>query len=1026
MRILFLLLFTALPTFAQLPDPHQSVLSLNGTSYLSVPYSTGLNYDVMMSQAISIDAWVKPSVLGTYMTIVGNDFVNGYWLGITPTGKIRFYPKGSTLYESTGSIAVNTWSHVGVSVNAANGTIQFFINGVLNNTISVTRFTLGMSSSDLRIGADRTGTAADYFWKGELDEVRIWKYDMDFGSALGLLYRVPQGVINGLHGRFLAGSWQLNGDGGDVSGTHVGSPVGSPTYLSAPLPPHYPRICGVFSNGPNSSDLFSFSSPSLNLIQNYTIELWVNPSATGGDPNLQTLVSKGQLANAQWTYWLGINKSNGRVRFVGNGDAASFLESSSALPTGQWSHVAARCQSTGSNLTLDIFINGVSAGQRTVALGGSSNQLPMQVGLSQAGATAGNVYGFAGKIDELRLWNTARSLAQIQDNMRLEWSGWSPGLVALYHFNGDLYDGSSNNNHGTSTLTSNSSIYFTDATDLPPAPTIVVTAPNGGENWRIGTMNTIRWNASGLFTVIVELSRDGGASFTPLTPTPLAASVGQFVWTTTDPTTTNALVRVTTPTLTTVSDVSNAVFSISEPPPHLVAVPEALQFSAMANGDPPLPRPVRLTNTGGGTLQWSATVQNGPWMITTPSSGAGNMDSLYVQITRTDLTPGTYQGRVVLGGNADNPGVQIPVTYTVLRPPCIAFSRDTVIFLATQGMTPAPQFVTIRNGCDSLLFWTASARDAWVSVSPPSGVQGDRLRLAVTTTGFAVGDYESLVEVSGNASNSPRLLVVILKVLSTPMYTLSGTVRDGGIGVPGVTMTVTGTLDLSVETGPDGSYSVGVMAGDYTLTPSSPFYTFTPTSRAATGVNGNRTGLDFDGRIQRGTAFFRVKEGWNLLSLPVRPTDPRLAAVFPTALSPAYAYHPDSGYVVRTMLEPGRGYWIKFPAPDSMAVTGEYLASVTLLAAGRNGGWNLIGGPSGPALLSHATEVPESSIVAVYGYDPETGYAIPGDGSVRPGHGYFLRVRRDAQVGLFAATLARVSTLISERPSILLRAESAR
>ncbi|HVU51260.1 MAG TPA: LamG domain-containing protein, partial [Polyangia bacterium] len=42
--------------------------------------------------------------------------------------------------------------------------------------------------------------------------------------------------------------------------------------------------------------------------------------------------------------------------------------------------------------------------------------------------------GFTGKMDELRIWNVARSAQQIADNYRLILTGAEPGLVAYYHF----------------------------------------------------------------------------------------------------------------------------------------------------------------------------------------------------------------------------------------------------------------------------------------------------------------------------------------------------------------------------------------------------------------------------------------------------------------------------------------------------------------------------------------------------------------------------------------------------------------
>jgi hypothetical protein len=74
--------------------------------------------------------------------------------------------------------------------------------------------------------------------------------------------------------------------------------------------------------------------------------------------------------------------------------------------------------------------------------------------------------------------------------------------------------------------------------------TLAVTSPAAGENWAIGTSHTMSWsgNLPAGTTSVVELSRDGGASWTTLAS---AASGGSLAWTATAPATSTALVRVT-------------------------------------------------------------------------------------------------------------------------------------------------------------------------------------------------------------------------------------------------------------------------------------------------------------------------------------------------------------------------------------------------------------------------------------------------------------------------------------------------
>ncbi|MFA6235109.1 MAG: LamG domain-containing protein, partial [Bacteroidota bacterium] len=167
-----------------------SVLSLNGASYVSVPYSSALNTDLISVGAVSISAWVRPTAGGSVMTIVGNDFTIGYWFGVNAQGVLRYYPNPQGFFEGTASIPANTWTHVAVSFNAFKNDLRFYINGALDRQVNTGQTYLGYNYFDLRIGADRQSGSPNYYWMGSLDEVRIWASDIDFSTAEGLLYRI--------------------------------------------------------------------------------------------------------------------------------------------------------------------------------------------------------------------------------------------------------------------------------------------------------------------------------------------------------------------------------------------------------------------------------------------------------------------------------------------------------------------------------------------------------------------------------------------------------------------------------------------------------------------------------------------------------------------------------------------------------------------------------------------------------------------------------------------------------------------
>jgi hypothetical protein len=98
------------------------------------------------------------------------------------------------------------------------------------------------------------------------------------------------------------------------------------------------------------------------------------------------------------------------------------------------------------------------------------------------------------------------------------------------------------------------------------APLVVVTAPDGGEDWTVGSMHAISWTASdaiGVTAVDLAYSTDGGSTYSNPIATGLANS-GSYSWLVPGTPTTSARVRVTAHDAAGNSglDGSNADFSI--------------------------------------------------------------------------------------------------------------------------------------------------------------------------------------------------------------------------------------------------------------------------------------------------------------------------------------------------------------------------------------------------------------------------------------------------------------------------------
>src|SRR5262249_40399191 len=102
------------------------------------------------------------------------------------------------------------------------------------------------------------------------------------------------------------------------------------------------------------------------------------------------------------------------------------------------------------------------------------------------------------------------------------------------------------------------------------APTVTVTAPNGGENWAVGSTHSITWSASddvGVTSVDILYSTTGASgTFTAIASG--VANTGSYSWKVPNTPSSNAFVEVVAHDAAANSgtDLSDAAFTISAPP----------------------------------------------------------------------------------------------------------------------------------------------------------------------------------------------------------------------------------------------------------------------------------------------------------------------------------------------------------------------------------------------------------------------------------------------------------------------------
>jgi photosystem II stability/assembly factor-like uncharacterized protein len=163
---------------------------------------------------------------------------------------------------------------------------------------------------------------------------------------------------------------------------------------------------------------------------------------------------------------------------------------------------------------------------------------------------------------------------------------------------------------------------------------------------------------------------------------------------------------------------------------------------------------------------------------------------------------------------------------------------------------------------------------------------------------------------------------------------------------------------------------------------------------------------------------YAVTAGWNLLSLPLHVPDAVTTTIYPGASSGAFAYNGAAGYVPQDTLAIGEGYWVKFPSPGNVSITGVQTGSDTFTVAA---GWNLIGSVSAPVDTGAIVQLPPGLLASPYfGYG--SGYA--GSDRLLPAKAYWVKAWSSGQLILapLAPRPAAVRTRTASEPVKNLRA----
>ncbi len=215
-------------------------------------------------------------------------------------------------------------------------------------------------------------------------------------------------------------------------------------------------------------------------------------------------------------------------------------------------------------------------------------------------------------------------------------------------------------------------------------------------------------------------------------------------------------------------------------PPAIGASPLSVSLTAQQNSSTAVTQSVNISNTGGGTLTWTAS-ETAPWLSVSPASGTGT-GTITVSATAGSLSPGTLSASV----NLSAPGAAsktIPVSFTVTAAPvpsAISITPSSLSFTATQSAAnPATQTLSLKNSGGGTLTWSITDNQNWVTVGTTTGTtttETDSVPISINTSGLQANTYTASITVTATgASNTPQTIPVTLTV--NPPATSSATLH---------------------------------------------------------------------------------------------------------------------------------------------------------------------------------------------------------------------------------------------------------
>jgi hypothetical protein len=454
-------------------------LSFDGGDYLQVSADSSLN--LVNNGDYTVSAWLYPDWSSEADNAIAITYEDGGGTGRTlmtidlddddcpGSNKINNY-LGANWNCGNTSIQNQTWTYVTLVVteNGTSDEVKWYINGIEDGT-STTNSTTN-DNANIRMGSYK-GSVVETF-EGIIDEVKIYNFALT-ADQIKTEYNQGGAQVFGSKSTDSSGNpswsatdeycppgqgsscippvaeWKLDEKSGqtanDTSENNNSGTLGSTSGIDTNDPSW--QTSGLCKYGSclkfdNSDDyIFSaYSSTLSNLTNDFTVSAWINNSSLSGTDS----IAGHSRDNSENGWRLATNDTGLRLTTWG---VNAYDSTSISLPTNSWHYVTAVLDSSND---VSFYVDGVY--KETVSYTSPATADTNDIFLigSQQNSDSSIVNPFDGYIDQVRIYNYARTPAQIA------WEYNRGGPVGWWkmddNVSGDsktVYDSSGNGNNGT-------------------------------------------------------------------------------------------------------------------------------------------------------------------------------------------------------------------------------------------------------------------------------------------------------------------------------------------------------------------------------------------------------------------------------------------------------------------------------------------------------------------------------------------------------------------------------------------------